>query len=57
MNGKSEKVIWITGASSGLGRSLSLKLAAEGNSVFASARDQDALQLLAQLDSKIVALP
>jgi short-subunit dehydrogenase len=57
MSGKSEKVIWITGASSGLGRSLALKLAAEGNSVFASARDQGALQQLAKLDSNIVALP
>lgn len=56
MSGKAQKVIWITGASSGLGRSLALKLAAEGNRVIASARNQQALDELAVLDANIVAL-
>ena len=40
MNGKTPRVIWITGASSGLGRSLALQLAGQGNRVVASARNQ-----------------
>lgn len=41
------KVIWVTGASSGLGRSLALKLADSGATVIATARNQQALQELA----------
>jgi len=50
------KVIWITGASSGLGHSLAVALAANGNQVIASARNQEALDKLAELDSNIVAI-
>lgn len=56
MNAKSKKVVWVTGASSGLGRSLALALAAGGNQVIASARNQQALDQLAVLDSNIVAV-
>lgn len=57
MNDKTPKVIWITGASSGLGRSLALQLAGQGNRVIASARNQAELDKLAALDANIVALP
>ena len=39
-----KKVIWITGASSGIGKSLALKFAKEGWIVAASARREDLLQ-------------
>ena len=42
MNDK--KVIWITGASSGIGRSLALKFANNGWMVAASARRENLLQ-------------
>lgn len=45
-NGR-QKVIWVTGASSGLGRSLALQLANAGSLVIASARNQSALDELA----------
>lgn len=57
MTKQAKKVIWITGASSGLGRSLALKLAEQGNQVIASARSQQALDELAVQNSNIVALP
>ena len=57
MNNKAPKVIWITGASSGLGRSLALQLAGQGNRVIASARNQAELDKLAELDANIVPLP
>lgn len=41
------KTIWITGASSGIGATLALQLAATGNTVIASARSADQLQGLA----------
>ena len=41
------KVVWVTGASSGLGKSLALELARQGNQVIASGRDADALAALA----------
>lgn len=40
------KVIWITGASSGIGRALALRLAKDGHHIAASARNQDALARL-----------
>jgi short-subunit dehydrogenase len=51
------KVIWVTGASSGLGRSLVLALAAQGHSVIASARNQESLLSLEKLSEAIIALP
>ena len=47
MPANSSKVIWVTGASSGLGRSLALHLADDGATVLASARNQQALDELA----------
>ena len=51
------KVIWVTGASSGLGRSLALGLAAQGHSVIASARNEESLSSLQRLSESITALP
>lgn len=54
-------VVWITGASSGLGRALALRLAAAGSLVAASARSAAALADLVQaadgLAGRIVAFP
>ncbi len=51
------KVIWVTGASSGLGRSLVLALAAQGHQVIASARSKKALVTLQGYNKSIRALP
>ncbi len=48
---KLQDIVWITGASSGLGRALALKMASEGWRVAASARGQDQLQAVAALAS------
>jgi short-subunit dehydrogenase len=55
--GNAGKVIWVTGASSGLGRSLALALAAQGHRVIASARNEESLESLEKLNSSIIALP
>jgi len=47
----------VTGASSGLGRSLALELASQGHQVIASARDKEALLELEALTPSIFALP
>ena len=54
---KKSRVIWITGASSGLGRSLALTLAEQGHWVIASARNEGALATLEKSNSSIIALP
>ena len=41
------KIVWVTGASSGLGRSMALQLARQGTRVIASARNRQALEALA----------
>lgn len=54
-------VVWITGASTGIGRALALRLAAEGCTVAASARGEDALADLEKdaesLPGRIVSVP
>lgn len=49
--------VWITGASSGIGRALALRLARDGRQVIASARSTDALADLARENGNIVAWP
>lgn len=56
MTERQQKQIWITGASSGIGRSMALQLAAAGNRVFVSARSQDELDQLAESEANIVAV-
>lgn len=52
------KTVWITGASSGIGRCLALKLAGMGACVIVSARSKEALEELAKLfPQKISVLP
>ena len=46
---KDKKVIWITGASSGIGKALSLKFANEGWIVAASARRENLLKELNEI--------
>ena len=51
------KKIWITGASSGIGRALALKFANEGWQVAASARRENLLQELSKINSNIYSFP
>ena len=55
MNDK--KVIWITGASSGIGKALSIKFAQEGWVVAASARREGLLQELTKISQNIHSFP
>ena len=55
MNDK--KVIWITGASSGIGKALSIKFAQEGWIVAASARREGLLQALTKINQNIHSFP
>ena len=52
-----KKVIWITGASSGIGRALAIKFANEGWIVAASARRENLLQELSKINKSIYAFP
>ncbi|MDA8537381.1 SDR family NAD(P)-dependent oxidoreductase [Candidatus Pelagibacter bacterium] len=52
-----KKVIWITGASSGIGRALAIKFANEGWSVAASARRENLLQELNKINENIYSFP
>ena len=47
------KLVWITGASSGIGREVALTLAREGVTVAVSARSRDKLDEMAALSSFI----
>jgi short-subunit dehydrogenase len=52
------KTVWITGASSGIGRCLALQLAQMGATVIASARNKEKLEELTKLSPQnIIALP
>lgn len=48
-------VVWITGASSGIGRALALRLARQGFRVVVTARRQDALRSLADEGNQLIA--
>ena len=52
-----KKVIWITGASSGIGKALAIKFANEGWIVAASARRENLLQELNKINKNIYAFP
>ena len=52
-----KKTIWITGASSGIGRSLAIKFASEGWTVAASARREDLLKELKNENHNIYSYP
>ena len=52
-----KKVIWITGASSGIGRALAIKFANEGWLVAASARRENLLQELNKINENIYSFP
>ena len=54
---KDKKLIWITGASSGIGRALSIKFAKEGWLVAASARRENLLKELNELNENIHPFP
>jgi NAD(P)-dependent dehydrogenase (short-subunit alcohol dehydrogenase family) len=49
--------VFVTGASSGIGRATALELAARGHRVFAGARRAEALDELAQASPRILAVP
>ena len=51
------KKVWITGASSGIGKALSIKFAKEGWQVAASARRENLLQDLNNNNSNIHSFP
>ena len=51
------KNIWITGASSGIGKSLAIKFASEGWQVAASARREDLLNQLSDSNQNIASFP
>ena len=53
MDVEARKVIWVTGATTGLGRALALQLAAGGALVIASARNREALEELAAQNANI----
>ena len=54
---KNNKTIWITGASTGIGKATALKFASKGWSVAVSARRSDLLDELCRLDSNIYSFP
>ena len=51
------KVVWITGASSGIGKSLALKFANEGWNVAISARRENLLNEISKSNEKIKSFP
>ena len=57
MTSRRWQTVWVTGASTGIGRELVLKLAARGSSVAASARSADKLAELAAASGNVRAKP
>ena len=51
------KKVWITGASSGIGKALALKFAKEGWQVAASARREDLLNKITESNENISSFP
>jgi len=52
-----KKVVWITGASSGIGKSLALKFANEGWNVAISARRENLLNEISESNENIKSFP
>ena len=52
-----KKIIWITGASSGIGKALAIKFAKNGWIVVASARRENLLKELSQINANIYSFP
>ena len=52
-----KKVIWITGASSGIGKALAIKFAENGWLVAASARRENLLNELKKINQNIIPFP
>ena len=52
-----KKVIWITGASSGIGKDLAIKFAENNWNVAASARRENLLQELNKINENIISFP
>ena len=52
-----KKVVWITGASSGIGKSLALKFAKEGWNVAISARRENLLNEISESNPNIKSFP
>ena len=52
-----KKVIWITGASSGIGKALALKFASQGWEVAISARRENLLNEISESNERIKSFP
>ena len=48
------KSVWITGASSGIGRELAIQLASQSVEIYASARRSDELQILSSINLSLI---